>query len=212
MTWLVVFSSPATARPYACLLKNFTSTPSRWRSSAERDIVLRDARPTRAAILMRWPACRRTSCQDGRATPCPKSARRFEWPSAYLLDTNICIYIAKHNRRRARGSSSSVLMRWPCRWSPWASCGTAQKKPGQDKALAVLQQLQAAIQVMPLAPLPVHITARSAPPWSAPGSPLATTIVDCRPCTRRGLVLVTNNEREFCQGAWLYGWRTGLLP
>jgi len=72
----------------------------------------------------------------------------------YLLDTNICIYIAKHNppavRARFEQLSSDALA------MSVVTLGElqhgAEKSQARDKALAVLQQLQAAIQVMPLAP------------------------------------------------------------
>ena len=72
----------------------------------------------------------------------------------YLLDTNICIYIAKHNppavRARFEQLSSDALA------MSVVTLGElqhgAEKSQARDKALAVLQQLQGAIQVMPLAP------------------------------------------------------------
>ena len=95
----------------------------------------------------------------------------------YLLDTNICIYIAKHNppavRARFEQLSSDALA------MSVVTLGElqhgAEKSQARDKALVCCSSCKLPFRLCPWHPLPVHITARSAPPWSAPGSPLATT-------------------------------------
>ena len=47
----------------------------------------------------------------------------------YLLDTNICIYIAKHNPRMFERACSACLMRSQCRSLHSANFSTAQKEP-----------------------------------------------------------------------------------
>lgn len=47
----------------------------------------------------------------------------------YLLDTNTCIYIAKHNPPAVRESfARPPPATWPCRWSPLASYALALKR------------------------------------------------------------------------------------
>ena len=70
----------------------------------------------------------------------------------FLLDTNICIYIAKHNppgvRARfeqldAEALAMSVITFGELRHG-------AEMSQARSKAMAVLQQLQSAIQIVPL--------------------------------------------------------------
>ena len=70
----------------------------------------------------------------------------------YLLDTNICIYIAKHNppavrERFARHSASelamSVITLGELRFG-------AEKSQARERALATIQQLQTLIEVCPV--------------------------------------------------------------
>ena len=77
----------------------------------------------------------------------------------YLLDTNICIYIAQHNppavrarfeQQRADALVMSVVTLGELQHG-------AEKSQARAKALAVLQQLQSAIQVMPLSLSLIHI-------------------------------------------------------
>lgn len=70
----------------------------------------------------------------------------------YLLDTNICIYIARHNPPEVRGRfaghradelAMSVITFGELRYG-------AEKSHAREKALAALGALEAAIQVVPL--------------------------------------------------------------
>ena len=118
----------------------------------------------------------------------------------YLLDTNICIYIAKHNppavRARFEQLSADALA------MSVVTLGElqhgAEKSQARDKALAALQQLQSAIQVMPLtADVGQHYgQIRSA--LERAGQPIGNNDLWIAAHARaEGWVLVTNNEREF---------------
>ncbi len=118
----------------------------------------------------------------------------------YLLDTNICIYIAKHNppavRARFEKISAAALA------MSVVTLGElqhgAEKSQARDKALAVLQQLQKAIAVMPLtATAGLHYgQIRSALERS--GQPIGNNDLWIAAHARaEGWTLVTNNEREF---------------
>jgi tRNA(fMet)-specific endonuclease VapC len=70
----------------------------------------------------------------------------------YLLDTNICIYIAKHNppavrerfaRHAASEQAMSVIMLGELRFG-------AEKSQSRERALASINQLESLIQVAPL--------------------------------------------------------------
>ena len=70
----------------------------------------------------------------------------------YLLDTNICIYIAKHNppavRARFEQLSADALAMSVITLGELQH--GAEKSQARAKALVALEQLQSAIQVMPL--------------------------------------------------------------
>lgn len=118
----------------------------------------------------------------------------------YLLDTNICIYIAKHNppavRARFEQHSADALA------MSVVTLGElqhgAEKSQARDKALATLQQLQNAIQVMPLtAGVGQHYgQIRSA--LERAGQTIGNNDLWIAAHARaEGWVLVTHNEREF---------------
>lgn len=118
----------------------------------------------------------------------------------YLLDTNICIYIAKHNppavRARFEQLSADALA------MSVVTLGElqhgAEKSQARDKALAVLQQLQGAIQVMPLAPAAGAHYGQIRAALERTGQPIGNNDLWIAAHARaEGLVLVTNNEREF---------------
>ena len=118
----------------------------------------------------------------------------------YLLDTNICIYIAKHNppavRARFEQLSADALA------MSVVTLGElqhgAEKSQARDKALAVLQQLQGAIQVMPLAPAAGAHYGQIRAALERTGQPIGNNDLWIAAQARaEGLVLVTNNEREF---------------
>ncbi|MBY0410037.1 MAG: type II toxin-antitoxin system VapC family toxin [Burkholderiaceae bacterium] len=134
----------------------------------------------------------------------------------YLLDTNICIYIAKHNppavRARFEQLSADALAMSVVTLSELLH--GAEKSKTRAKALAVLQQLQSAIQVMPLTQaVGQHYgQIRSAlehaeQPISHIGNNDLWIAAHAR---AEGWVLVTNNEREFCRvdGLAVENWAT----
>ena len=76
----------------------------------------------------------------------------------------------------------------------------AEKSQARDKALAVLQQLQAAIQVMPLAPTAGAHYGQIRAALERAGQPIGNNDLWIAAHARaEGWVLVTNNEREFCR-------------
>lgn len=118
----------------------------------------------------------------------------------FLLDTNICIYIARHNPPAVRArfeqvASDAVAM-------SVVTLGElrhgAEKSQAAPKAIAALARLQAAIQVMNLGEeAGVHYgQIRSA--LEKAGSPVGNNDLWIAAHARsQGWTLVTNNEREF---------------
>lgn len=120
----------------------------------------------------------------------------------YLLDTNICIYIAKHNppavRARFEQLSADALA------MSVVTLGElqhgAEKSQARAKALAVLQQLQSAIQVMPLTHAAGQHYGQIRSGLERAGQPIGNNDLWIAAHARaEGWVLVTNNEREFCR-------------
>jgi tRNA(fMet)-specific endonuclease VapC len=118
----------------------------------------------------------------------------------YLLDTNICIYIAKHNppavRARFAGHTSdelamSVITLGELRHG-------AEKSQARERALAALNRLEAGIQVAPLTePAGQHYGQIRAALERA-GQPIGNNDLWIAAHARaEGWILVTNNEREF---------------
>jgi len=120
----------------------------------------------------------------------------------YLLDTNICIYIAKHNppavrarfeQLHANALAMSVITLGELQHG-------AEKSQARDKALLALQQLQNAIQVMPLAEDAGQHYGQIRSTLERAGQPIGNNDLWIAAHARaEGWVLVTNNEREFCR-------------
>ncbi|MEO8249831.1 MAG: type II toxin-antitoxin system VapC family toxin [Burkholderiales bacterium] len=118
----------------------------------------------------------------------------------YLLDTNICIYIAKHSppavRERfelldANAIAMSVITFGELRFG-------AEKSRARDKALAALQQLESSIQVAPLPDAAGIHYGQLCRSLEAVGKPIGGNDLWIAAHARcEGWVLVTNNEREF---------------
>jgi len=118
----------------------------------------------------------------------------------YLLDTNICIYIAKHNppavRERfeqltADALAMSVITLGELRHG-------AEKSNARDKALAVLKQLQSMIQVEPLTDAAAVHYGQIRSTLERAGKPIGNNDLWIAAHARaEGWVLVTNNESEF---------------
>jgi tRNA(fMet)-specific endonuclease VapC len=118
----------------------------------------------------------------------------------YLLDTNICIYIAKHNppsvRARFEQLSASALA------MSVVTLGElqfgAEKSQARTKALAALEQLQSVIRVEPLTPAAGLHYGRIRSALEREGRPIGNNDLWIAAHARaEGWVLVTNNEREF---------------
>ena len=118
----------------------------------------------------------------------------------YLLDTNICIYIAKHNpatvRARFEQLSADVLAMSVITLGELQH--GAEKSQARSKALAALQQLQSAIQVEPLTQAVGQHYGQIRSVLERKGQYIGNNDLWIAAHARaEGWVLVTNNEREF---------------
>ena len=120
----------------------------------------------------------------------------------YLLDTHICIYIAKHNpptvRARFEQLSADALA------MSVVTLGElqhgAENSQARSKALAALQQLQSVIQVTPLTQAVGQHYGQIRSVLERKGQPIGNNELWIAAHARaEGWVLVTNNEREFCR-------------
>ncbi|RSZ29569.1 type II toxin-antitoxin system VapC family toxin [Variovorax beijingensis] len=118
----------------------------------------------------------------------------------YLLDTNICIYIAKHNpaavRARFEQLSADILA------ISVITLGElqhgAEKSQARSKALAALKQLQSVIQVQPVTEAVAQHYGQIRSALERKGRPIGNNDLWIAAHARaEGWVLVTNNEREF---------------
>lgn len=118
----------------------------------------------------------------------------------FLLDTNICIYIAKHNppavrerfvRHSANELAMSVITLGELRHG-------AEKSNSPQKAFATLEQLVGAIQVMPLDDEVSHMYGKIRAKLELAGQPIGNNdLWIAAHAKAAGWTLVTNNEREF---------------
>ena len=120
----------------------------------------------------------------------------------YLLDTNICIYIAKHNppavRARFEQLSADALAMSVITFGELQH--GAEKSQSRDKALAVLQQLQSAIQVMPLTAAVGQHYGQIRSTLERAGQTIGNNDLWLAAHARaEGWVLVTHNTREFAR-------------
>lgn len=118
----------------------------------------------------------------------------------YQLDTNICIYIAKLNppavRARFERLSADALAMSAVTFGELQH--GAEKSQARDRALAVLETLQSAIQVMPLTPAVSQHYGQIRAALERVGQPIGNNDLWIAAHARaQGWVLVTNNEREF---------------
>jgi tRNA(fMet)-specific endonuclease VapC len=118
----------------------------------------------------------------------------------YLLDTNICIYIAKHNpatvRARFEQLSADVLAMSVITLGELQH--GAEKSQARSRALAALQQLQRVIQVEPLTEAVGQHYGQIRSALERKGQPIGNNDLWIAAHARaEGWVLVTNNEREF---------------
>jgi tRNA(fMet)-specific endonuclease VapC len=131
--------------------------------------------------------------------------------ASYLLDTNICIYIAKHNppsvrKRFAKHAASELAM-------SVVTFGElkfgAQKSQARERALATIEQLSELmeVQALPVSAGEHYGQLRAA--LEKKGRPIGNNDLWLAAHARAaGLVLVTNNVREFSriQGLEVENW------
>lgn len=118
----------------------------------------------------------------------------------YLLDTNICIYIAKHNPPAVRARfeqvsadalAMSVITLGELQYG-------AEKSQARKKALAALRQLQSVIQVAPLTDAAGQHYGRVRSVLERKGQPIGNNdLWIAAHALAEDWVLVTNDEREF---------------
>ena len=118
----------------------------------------------------------------------------------YLLDTNMCIYIAKHNppavrERFARHASSELAM-------SVVTFGElvfgAEKSLSKEKARATIQQLRSRIEVCPLPIAAAEHYGEIRAELQKNGQPIGNNDLWIAAHARaEGWIVVTNNEREF---------------
>ena len=118
----------------------------------------------------------------------------------YLLDTNICIYIAKHSppavRERfaqisADSLSMSVITLGELRYG-------AEKSQMRVRSLEIIRQLEALIQIAPMNEDTAHHYGDIRSSLERAGRPIGNNDLWIAAHARsNGWTLVTNNEREF---------------
>lgn len=118
----------------------------------------------------------------------------------YLLDTNICIYIAKHNppavrerfaRHAATELAMSVVTLGELRFG-------AEKSLSREKALTAISQLTSVIQVASLPESAGEHYGQIRARLQRLGQPIGNNDLWLSAHARaEGWILVTNNEREF---------------
>jgi len=132
----------------------------------------------------------------------------------YLLDTNICIYIAKHNppavrarfeRHAASELAMSVITLGELRHG-------AEKSQARDKALATINRLEASIRIAPVTESVGQHYGQIRAQLEAGGQHIGNNDLWIAAHARaEGWVLVTNNEREFrrVEGLQIENWVAG---
>lgn len=118
----------------------------------------------------------------------------------YLLDTNICIYIAKHNppavrerfaRHTADELAMSVVTLGELRFG-------AEKSQSRERALAVIAQLESTLQIAPLTKAVGEHSGQIRAALQQRGEMIGNNDLWLAAHARaEGWILATNNEREF---------------
>ena len=129
----------------------------------------------------------------------------------YLLDTNIFIYIAKHNppavrerfaRHTADELAMSVVTLGELRFG-------AEKSQSRERALAVVSQLESMMQIAPLTAAAGEHYGQIRAALQQRGEMIGNNDLWLAAHARaEGWILVTNNEREFgrVEGLQLENW------
>jgi tRNA(fMet)-specific endonuclease VapC len=118
----------------------------------------------------------------------------------YLLDTNICIYIAKHDppavRRRFERLPADALAMSVITWGELRF--GAEKSKARAKTLAALEQLRVLIQIAPLSGDAAGHYGEIRAALEKAGKSIGNNDLWIAAHARaEGWVLVTNNQREF---------------
>lgn len=118
----------------------------------------------------------------------------------YLLDTNICIYIAKHNppavrehfaRHAASELAMSTITLGELRFG-------AEKSQARERALSTIAQLEGLLSVYPLPVSAGEHYGQIRALLQRQGQPIGNNDLWLAAHARaEGWILVTNNEREF---------------
>ncbi|MDP2868234.1 MAG: type II toxin-antitoxin system VapC family toxin [Methyloversatilis sp.] len=131
--------------------------------------------------------------------------------ACYLLDTNICIYIAKHNPPAVRARfeqhlaselAMSVITLGELRHG-------AEKSQTRDKSLATIGRLEASIRVAPVTEAIGRHYGQIRAQLEVSGLPIGNNDLWIAAHARaEGWVLVTNNERKFSrvEGLQIENW------
>lgn len=124
----------------------------------------------------------------------------------YLLDTNICIYIAKNNppevnqrftQLNTNELAMSAITLGELRFG-------AEKSQARVQALSALARLETLIQVMPLTESAAQHYGQIRAELQKQGQPIGNNDLWIAAHARaEGWILVTNNEREFVRVAGL---------
>ncbi|WP_297472762.1 type II toxin-antitoxin system VapC family toxin [Ferrovum sp.] len=120
----------------------------------------------------------------------------------YLLDTNICIYIAKYNppavrerfsRHTADEMVMSVVTLGELRFG-------AEKSQSRERALAVIARLEAAMKIAPLTEVAGEHYGQIRASLQERGEMIGNNDLWLAAHAKaEGWILVTNNEREFAR-------------
>jgi tRNA(fMet)-specific endonuclease VapC len=127
-------------------------------------------------------------------------------PVRYLLDTNICIYIAKYNppevrERFAQHTVDELAMSVITLGELYNG---AEKSQSPKKASAAIEQLSNAIQVIPMTEPVAQQYGKIRAKLEKAGQTIGNNdLWIASHAKAEGLVLVTNNEREFKRVAGL---------
>ena len=129
----------------------------------------------------------------------------------YLLDTNICIYIAKHNppavrerfsRHAASELGMSVITLGELRFG-------AERSQSRELALSAVHRLMSLIHVLPLGERSGEHYGQIRAQLQRTGQPIGNNDLWIAAHARsEGWILVTNNEREFSrvEGLQIENW------
>ena len=132
----------------------------------------------------------------------------------YLLDTNICIYIAKHthsalrerfDRHQASELAMSVITLGELHFG-------AEKSQSRERALNTIHALEAVIQAVSLPDTAGEHYGQIRAALQSKGRPIGNNDIWLAAHARaEGWILVTNNEREFAriEGLRIENWVSG---